>query len=447
MVKEDMMRFLGVIFNSFCLLVILAGCSLFDKEQSAPREVVNEEGVVIEKSPIWRVNLYEDIKENVGSFLSPILHDNLVITPSSESDLDGSWALWALTIDEGKKVWEWEEPNNYWWLNQLRGSGKVSNLWIEKEYNGYNADNFYAIDLNSGETVWSQNRPGSWAGDVFVYGDKYYYAQFPMEAPYYGRYCAVYEGDVYSTDHEIYLVPETDSIRLSPNNHLGFVDNPLVFEGEDAVQYMLIPFSEYQLEPGTEFPTHYGNLYMALYDMDAKEYVYSKALVATEVQALVDEVPMIYEDRLILFNIRDEVIAFDLYTGDVVWQNHYDQGAFSMILVNSVLVMSQQLGDETYAYGLDPETGQQLWVRPSGGGASDMQELNGVVYWKDRGDASLYAVDGLTGELIWRLGDPDPESESWWKSDGVAVLPGENGEKGRVFASSHLRFYCFEAAR
>jgi outer membrane protein assembly factor BamB len=188
-------------------------------------------------------------------------------------------------------------------------------------------------------------------------------------------------------------------------------------------------------------------MFAGLFDLTTNTYIYEKALIAPYSIGFFSQKPEIYDNRVCIFNVNDQMVGVDLYTGEVLWRRGYDQGTFSYLIVEGVLVLGQFFGADTYAYGLDPMTGHQLWRIPSGGGASEMQALNGVVYWKDRGDAKLYAVEAATGKLLWKLNDPDPESNSWWKSDGVAVMAGKNGEKGRVFASTHLRMYCFEAAR
>lgn len=38
-------------------------------------------------------------------------------------------------------------------------------------------------------------------------------------------------------------------------------------------------------------------------------------------------------------------------------------------------------------------------------------------------------------------------TEKLLTTSAVGIQPGENGEKGKIFASSHRRMYCFEAAR
>ena len=96
---------------------------------------------------------------------------------------------------------------------------------------------------------------------------------------------------------------------------------------------------------------------------------------------------------------------------------------------------------------LDPETGVTLWTLKTSTGCNEITSLDGVVYWKDRGDGKLYAIEAATGTLLWRLDDPDPEENSWWSSAGIGVLPGENGEKGKIYAGTHMRLYCYEAAR
>jgi outer membrane protein assembly factor BamB len=91
----------------------------------------------------------------------------------------------------------------------------------------------------------------------------------------------------------------------------------------------------------------------------------------------------------------------------------------------------------------DVYTGRQLWSTPSHGTSSTLNYLNGVVYFASMGDGRVHAVDAQTGKYLWRIEPPDDSG----LKDECAVIPGQNGEKGKVIVSTFLNGYCYEAER
>jgi hypothetical protein len=62
----------------------------------------------------------------------------------------------------------------------------------------------------------------------------------------------------------------------------------------------------------------------------------------------------------------------------------------------------------------------------------------------------LLATRVSDGKLLWKLLCPDYYTEKRgdsWFMGFVTGLPGKNGKKGRIFASTNLNVYCFEAAQ
>jgi outer membrane protein assembly factor BamB len=423
------------------LLLLTVGC--LKEEHLKMDEVLNDDGTIIRKAELWQTSL-SDVGLLIGTFMSPLVYEDIV-TVAGIGSSDKDWYLTGLNVKTGEEIWRWKDfLTPHFWYGEAFQSDFVM-IKEEGDFNTRLGSAFYGIDLRSGSSIWKEFRGKPFGNSTPIMNNFYYFALFNKNENSYDPIPVIYRGDIKTNQYDSITIPSIDSIKLSFNNEFGLVNPLFPFTSENDHEYLLIQYTEFQIEEGPSYLWTWGNVYAGLYDLTISNYVYNKALITSNSNS--QGGPILYNDKVFVTNSNYEMIGVDLYSGKVIWRNYYDQGVFSYLIVDSILVIAQVIGAETYAYGLDPMTGNQLWRIPSGGGASEMQALNGVVYWKDRGDGKLYAVEATTGKLLWKLNDPDPESNSWWKSDGVAVMAGKNGEKGRVFASTHLRMYCFEAAR
>ena len=134
-------------------------------------------------------------------------------------------------------------------------------------------------------------------------------------------------------------------------------------------------------------------------------------------------------------------------TGKPIWSVPFPEGfgPSSFIITDNKLIANCE---DTYTYCLDPLTGRQLWKEKSSGTSTPISYLNGVVYFSGGGDGKLHALDATTGKHLWKLKSPDESvnSGAWFYGVCVAV-PGKNGGKGRVVATTGLNAYGYEAIR
>jgi outer membrane protein assembly factor BamB len=216
--------------------------------------------------------------------------------------------------------------------------------------------------------------------------------------------------------------------------HLGLLEN-------DNTDYLFLPY----FQRGNNDSTR-GDGFLSLYDITNREYIYDSIPLIGRVSTFGPTT--IYNNRLAFINASDHVFGIDIMTGEIIWDTGFiDQGGFSLHMVDDILIMGQYFGSVSYMYGKDPETGKTLWRTENGGGAEELQSHNGIVYWVDRGDGKLWAMEAKTGEVLWKIDRPDPESDSWFVHGKLGILPGENGEKGKLFASTYRRLYCYELIR
>lgn len=130
-----------------------------------------------------------------------------------------------------------------------------------------------------------------------------------------------------------------------------------------------------------------------------------------------------------------------------MWENSFN-GNFlfsGFLIADNILVANCEDG---YIYGLNPETGNQLWKEKSSGTSTRMHYQKGVVYYAGGGDRLLHAVEVQTGKHLWKLQSPDLKQDSRAFYNGmVAGSPGQGAEKGKIFVNTGLHIYAYEAAQ
>jgi outer membrane protein assembly factor BamB len=186
--------------------------------------------------------------------------------------------------------------------------------------------------------------------------------------------------------------------------------------------------------------------YFSLYNVTQKKWVYEQMPMVNQDEAGAGNHSAIIGDK-VYYTIDMWVGCFELMTGKRVWMKRITPASvFSDMIVAEGKLLAN--GQDAKLYCLDPETGNILWRQESSGIGSSLFYLNGVVYYI--ASKNLLAADVATGKLLWNLPCPDARvagrTDSWF-SGFVTGLPALNGHKARIFASTNLNVYCFEAIR
>jgi outer membrane protein assembly factor BamB len=63
----------------------------------------------------------------------------------------------------------------------------------------------------------------------------------------------------------------------------------------------------------------------------------------------------------------------------------------------------------------------------------------------DRGSGFLNAFDLNTGERLWKIQSPDEEVFSGY--GGIAIIPSEDDNCGKLIVSTFVNTYCFKTER
>lgn len=130
-------------------------------------------------------------------------------------------------------------------------------------------------------------------------------------------------------------------------------------------------------------------------------------------------------------------ICGNITNGDIVWTNtNYGASRNLMEVDNNLITVDSYSND---IIGVDMLTGKAKWVIENLMPYRYMQILNGIIYF-DNGN--MYAIDSETGETLWEL-----TAEDGTRFNECKVVPGKDGKKGHILASSDKHVYCFEAIR
>ena len=139
------------------------------------------------------------------------------------------------------------------------------------------------------------------------------------------------------------------------------------------------------------------------------------------------------------------VIAYDMFTGEVVWEHFAHDLAIRFMFqkfgfaesINAILVK----GNSHRLYGLDPETGEKnLFVDDAtfdSVGSGSPTYHNGIIYYTTYGQ--LHAVRAATGEILWKE-DSSMRHNSGFNGD-IAI----DKENGVLFAADGYFLYAIRA--
>jgi alcohol dehydrogenase (cytochrome c) len=148
----------------------------------------------------------------------------------------------------------------------------------------------------------------------------------------------------------------------------------------------------------------------------------------------------IYDGKLFRVSVDDHILALDLKTGKVLWNQtfadwHEGYSATGAPIVANGVVISGMAGGEFttrgFLDGWDPNTGAKLWRRYTVPGPGEP----GFETWPQTGEAWKYG-----GGATWRSGSYDPELDLvyWGTGNAEPYDPRPRGELDSLYTSSML---------
>lgn len=357
------------------------------------------------------------------------------------------------SLEDGKNKWVWNdlfEPNEFTSVFN-RYIYAYENLLFYK-----NSYRFYCIDQESGRTMWKKlwgrnfDRQITTAG----LGPHFYFTGTSPELYAKNRWEeSLYQGDIATGQVREVAKLKTfpDSVWHDPSGFdwiaRGRSIKPFV-RGSDTL--LLVAYDLPDIRPYYQNTPTSG--YISLYNLTQKKWIYERMPMLSEVktgeksEAGGGNYPNIIGDK-VYYAVNMWVGCYELMTGKRLWFLRVTPSSlFSDLIVAEGKLLAN--GQNAKLYAIDPETGSVPWVQRSSGFSSALHYQDGVVYYIET--KLLIATRVSDGKVLWALECPDAYTENRtdsWITGFVTGVPGKNGRKGRIFVSTNLNVYCFEAAQ
>lgn len=400
-------------------------------------------GVAIKLPHLWKTSITDNqTKKSEVVIATPIIfdEDKILVGANKES----SRAILSLNSKDGSVDWQWNDL-----LSLISDQTYKDPIAIpRKAYYKNNGRLFfnystssYCIDLITGQTAWKYK---SYRSRISVNGglDNTYFTSGSTYEPL-GE-VKIYFGNLESSaEEQLLLEPEYTRVDGLVGNNLGVVTYMTLFK-KDNNTYLAFGIEN----PYTDFTTKegMGATELNLYNITQSKYEYKKVVVNPnrETRVVAD---LVYQAPNLYFQSSNYIHGVEAMTSKELWRAYLGTSPLTsrMLLADNKLFSACE---DRFLYCVDINTGRILWKEQNTGTCSELSYLNGVVYYLGGGDGLLHAVDAETGKHLWKVPSPDLKvnSGAWFYGVCVAV-PGKNGSKGVVVATTGLNAYGYEAIR
>ncbi len=405
--------------------------------------VFDNMGVAIKLPHYWKTSISSnnDIVDVVVA--TPIIFDDVKVLIGANKE--GKRTILCLNSVDGSIQWKWNDL-----LSLLSEPTYLDPIIIYKETYYKNGDRLffnyssssYCLDITSGRTFWKYKTLNRSRFSVNGGIDNTYltsgatYETIGEEK--------IYFGNLESSDEEqLLLEPEYTQVDNPAGTSLGRISYIAPFKkGNDT-------YVAFGLEnPYTDFTTRegMGSTELNLYNLTQSKYEYKKVEINPDRETRV-VADLVYQAPNLYFQSSNFIHGVDAMSGEERWRTYLGTAPLTsrMLLADNKLFSACE---DRFLYCVDATTGVLLWKEQNTGTCSELSYLNGVVYYLGGGDGLLHAVDAETGKHLWKVESPDLKANSgaWFYGVCVAV-PGKNGNKGVVVATTGLHAYGYEAIR
>ena len=423
-------------FFSVLILTLIFASPSCREEMLSPS--TNSKGEVTYLPPLWKYSLHKNGKFHSNSQIKAnLVFGDKVLIGTTEGEGD-NW-LNAVEIETGKEVWKWNDiyqpPTEKMHISYFyEHNGKMGYIRGSKHY---------CINLETGATHWKLNRTSSFDSEMVGFGNTYYAMGQPTDTLEDYAVYNVFQGDLETGELHSILMPNvnTDILENQKLLRIGVTSIAPLIENNDTL--LLIAWQNV-FQDNNLFQS-----YLGLYNLSTKEWIYEKSVLNDEPVwngGLLTPIT-IYEGRAYM-SVGYELLCHDIWSGELVWKHQYNNEIFfSGFVVADGRVIANNENKTLYCY--DAATGSLLWTGEGAGTSSRLRDryLNEMVYFSGGSSGYIHAVDTRNGKTVWKL-DPSKmgDDADLWKGD-IYVVPGKNGEKGKVIAMTPMNAYCFEAYR
>ncbi len=431
------MRVINLLIPIVILCLLFNFCSCNRDEES----FFDKDGVAIKLPHLWKTSISNNNYLAEVSIATPIIYnENNFLLGGNK---DGSRKIISLNSLDGKVNWEWGDLLSLWtdptYKDPIEIVRKTYFQNNERLFFNYSTSS-YCIDLATGQSLWKYKSFRSRTSNNTGIDNSYITSGANYEPLDDEK---IYIGDLTSSaEEQLLLTPEYTLVDNPPTNAQGGLNSMKTFKSEGDT-YLAFGIEN----PYTDFTNAgWGLTELNLYNITQSKYEYKKVVVNPnrETRGVGD---LLYQAPNLYFQSSNYIHGVDAMTGEELWRTYLGTSPLTsrMILVDNKLFSACE---DRFLYCVDITNGNMLWKEQNTGTCSELSYLNGVVYYLGGGDGLLHAVDAETGKHLWKVKSPDlgANSGAWFYGVCVAV-PGKNGKKGVVVATTGLHAYGYEAIR
>lgn len=406
-----------------CLFIIIFLCGCEDKESINNPEETLIDGVNL----LWTTELSDGSDYIIKATQFPEF-DGTIIFPGIKNNLS---FLNGIDINTGEILWEKENIGNL--FSGIKNHSFQENVYLR------GIEEHRSINIKTGLDNWALNY-----GDLPVTGNNFGLEEqlYVIQAIYDedGTFTpCIYNGNLKNTNAFEFIVCPNYSLDYAMATGLyGSVGtiHPFVENGDTL---FFIGFTD-------ATPVNQTIPFWGIYNQTQKQWEIEKITVEVAQFGGFGHSIYYYQNKF-YFTADRRIFCFDRYSGQEIWHKEFDLTfTFSGILMveeHNILIGTNENGQ---TYGLNPDNGNIIWQTTTGGNGSPMHYQENVIYFTSGGNGKLYAIDILTGELLWEVNSPEIEQDDFAIfTSQINGIPSQNGEKGKIFVSSYLSAYCFEA--
>ena len=408
------------IIQIFLITILLGSCMDFQDEND-DREIQQPEYIK------WEIELPND--EVFITVHNPMVNDDLVIIP-----VDNQGVILALDKASGEEVWRWKEARDTY--DGADGFGMWNYIYDDILMVGQN-NILYAIDVNSGSTLWHERNELSSNNNFFGHeGMVGINFRIPNEMISYQLL------DVQTSElKEVVEFNREDIYNMSGNGSVLYSYN-------DKTYMAFVQKKWLSSENGYE---EYGWLYNYNITDEQLEWV-SDTIPKNSPILHVPGHPYIQRGKIVLAS--NSIQAYDIESGYLDWidQTHTNTFTWStgLTAANGKVFGNNENG---YMIALDVDTGAELWRTDTGGTGSRIEYYDEKLYIsqitgyfiKDENryadGSSLLVLDANNGEILHHLEAPyqTPDNHQYW--DDVITV---DQETGLIYTADHNKMMCIE---
>jgi len=371
-----------------------------------------------------------------GGILAPCATDIAVV-----EDKSSKGGLVMLDIETGQEKWRWADYMYSREYFDFFYSYQLDNRLILPS-----GPRTHCLDLSTGKTLWRKWKEDS----IYAHstlsgvGENYFYTGHSNDKTGEANVVnAVYKGNVLRPEPEVMLAnPQlpVEYFGITPIPYGATCAVPTVVDGDTLLVI------GYQTPTADAVYNIIRSVY-GLYNLTKKEWVYKDIpLTDPDYGTVIDGLPVIYNGKVYM-TVDKYLTCHELSSGRRLWSRRFNNNfLFSGFLIAEDIIVANC--EDTYIYGIDPNSGGQIWREKSAGTSTRLIYQDGFVYYVGGSDMLLHAVEVKSGKTHWKLRSPDTaKNQDAYFFGYLTGVPASNSRKGRIFANTGLNIYCYEAIR